>query len=260
MKWLVHHGKKIPLTGKALQLGRDDGCEVKLDEAIASRKHASLVERDNGYVLVDHESRNGTFVNGKRVKGSIELHHKDSIWIGKTEMLYTEWTPTPGSMSRSGRSNDFALSTSTVASSSGSATNTGAKLICSVLYRSLDANDNQAAERIISAVSQRIAKRTQTGELELNELDVVAPAFVRYSHAVQDVRWLPWLLSIYTRRGWVPSRAVATSFREAAIALGMTEFSVVEQWCERVGKLEMSVAQQDAYEELKQLLVVLQAK
>ena len=254
MKWLIFSGGEIPLVGQELNVGRDAGCEVKLEEHIASRRHASFFERQGEYVLVDNTSRNGTFVNGKRITGPTALHHKDTVSIGKTEFLFAEWTPTPGSKTDATRHHDFALSSSTFDSSSGNATNTGANLICNVLYRSLKENNIESANRVIAAFSQRIAKRASSGELEAAELNMVAHAIIDYGVHINNVRWLSWLLDLYTRRAWFPKPSIASAFREAALSLGMTDTASLEQWVERTKNVETKRADEDASKELLRLL------
>ena len=55
---------------------------MQLDDAGASRAHAQVTPTDDGaYVLEDLKSRNGTFVNGRRVD-RLELQSGDRIHIG----------------------------------------------------------------------------------------------------------------------------------------------------------------------------------
>ncbi|HET6603823.1 MAG TPA: FHA domain-containing protein [Xanthomonadaceae bacterium] len=48
-------------------IGRDPGCQVVLDHASISRRHAELASDGNGYLLRDLGSRNGVYVDGLRV-------------------------------------------------------------------------------------------------------------------------------------------------------------------------------------------------
>jgi transcriptional regulator with GAF, ATPase, and Fis domain len=49
-------------------LGRDEGCIVRLRGSDVSRRHAVLSRDENGFLLLDLGSRNGTRVNGQAVK------------------------------------------------------------------------------------------------------------------------------------------------------------------------------------------------
>ncbi|MFM9653892.1 FHA domain-containing protein, partial [Streptomyces galilaeus] len=58
-----------PLRQGSSIIGRRPECEVRLNLSSISRRHAML-HVDNGLVmLTDLESTNGTYVNGRQVKG-----------------------------------------------------------------------------------------------------------------------------------------------------------------------------------------------
>lgn len=62
-------------------LGRDDECEVTLDEGPVSRTHAKVVYQDYQPAILDLGSTNGTFLNGKKVQRAF-LKHGDRIQVG----------------------------------------------------------------------------------------------------------------------------------------------------------------------------------
>ncbi|MDQ2850873.1 MAG: FHA domain-containing protein [Actinomycetota bacterium] len=66
-----------------LTIGRGRGNSIVLDDMLVSRHHVRITADDDGLVLQDLGSRNGTFVNGDRVQ-SAALHEGDLIGIGST--------------------------------------------------------------------------------------------------------------------------------------------------------------------------------
>jgi pSer/pThr/pTyr-binding forkhead associated (FHA) protein len=60
-------GRSIRLDTERLRLGRDAACEIVLDDHSVSRRHATVEQRPEGWLVVDHESANGTFVDGQRI-------------------------------------------------------------------------------------------------------------------------------------------------------------------------------------------------
>ncbi|MDO4570389.1 MAG: SpoIIE family protein phosphatase [Planctomycetia bacterium] len=74
-------GKTFPLRGESYTLGRGHDCEIVLEVAAVSRKHARIYEKDGEYILEDLKSRNGTLLNNKPVSAPVVLHHRDRIQI-----------------------------------------------------------------------------------------------------------------------------------------------------------------------------------
>ena len=68
-------------------VGRGDEADVEVDDPGVSRRHAMVVRRSGGEcVLVDLQSRNGTYVNGLRVRSS-PLREGDKIQLGTVTAL-----------------------------------------------------------------------------------------------------------------------------------------------------------------------------
>jgi pSer/pThr/pTyr-binding forkhead associated (FHA) protein len=67
-------------------LGRSDETDVVIDDPYASEFHLRLVSQENGMMLHDLGSTNGTYVNGRRVSAPTELKRGDTIQVGKTVM------------------------------------------------------------------------------------------------------------------------------------------------------------------------------
>jgi pSer/pThr/pTyr-binding forkhead associated (FHA) protein len=77
--------------GQMLRIGRSHACDIVLDDASVSRRHAVLVHRGGKAVLLDDRSLNGTWVNGARV-GSANLSDGDQVAIGHVTASFHEVT------------------------------------------------------------------------------------------------------------------------------------------------------------------------
>ncbi len=77
----VCQGLDLFESTKPLLFGRHAECEVSVEDPKVSGAHATLTRTDEGFELVDLETRNGTWVNGKRVPQTI-LRNGDSIRMG----------------------------------------------------------------------------------------------------------------------------------------------------------------------------------
>jgi DNA-binding NtrC family response regulator len=82
--WLtVIHQDAVQMTplprGARAVLGRDAQAEIRLADEGLSRQHAVFHRDGDRLFLTDLDSKNGTFVNGQRVKGERELRHGDEV-------------------------------------------------------------------------------------------------------------------------------------------------------------------------------------
>ena len=82
------HGRIAVVEQAELKLGRGDDADVRIDDSGLSRLHARIVRRGDSYYVEDLDSRNGTFVDGRRIKGARQLKSGDRIQIGKETTLH----------------------------------------------------------------------------------------------------------------------------------------------------------------------------
>ena len=88
-------GRIIEVDKDRFVLGRDEGCDLLVPDEKVSRRHASILKRDDGRIyLEDLGSTNGTYVDGRRVTEPQELIGNEQIKVGDTLLL---WTTTPPS-------------------------------------------------------------------------------------------------------------------------------------------------------------------
>lgn len=77
------HRRTVTVDADLVRLGRDPACEVVLvADTTVSRVHATLTRADRGWLLTDNASRNGTFVNGRRLTAEYLLEPADRVLIG----------------------------------------------------------------------------------------------------------------------------------------------------------------------------------
>jgi DNA-binding NtrC family response regulator/pSer/pThr/pTyr-binding forkhead associated (FHA) protein len=74
--------------GERALLGRSPECDLILFDRATSRKHAEIVPGDEGWVLVDMGSTNGTLHNEVRVNGQAALKVNDEIRVGQEIFLF----------------------------------------------------------------------------------------------------------------------------------------------------------------------------
>jgi len=70
------------LRAQEITIGRRTGADIVLTQPLVSRLHASVVPEGETFVIVDHQSSHGTFVNGRRVDRKV-LRSGDRIRLGE---------------------------------------------------------------------------------------------------------------------------------------------------------------------------------
>jgi pSer/pThr/pTyr-binding forkhead associated (FHA) protein len=70
-------------------VGRNGHAQVSIEDEGLSRRHFVIVRDGVDYVLKDLNSRNGTWVDGRRVLAE-KLRHNDRIQAGRTLFVFAE--------------------------------------------------------------------------------------------------------------------------------------------------------------------------
>ena len=71
-------------------LGRSDSADINIDDPYASSAHARIFPRGDFMHVEDMGSTNGTYLNGRQLRGAERLKVADVIRIGDTEYRYQE--------------------------------------------------------------------------------------------------------------------------------------------------------------------------
>ena len=79
---------EFPLEGEALEVGRDEEVDIRIDEPLVSRRHARLELRGGSWVICDLDSTNFTRVNGQRVRRETELADGDELRFARAVCVF----------------------------------------------------------------------------------------------------------------------------------------------------------------------------
>ncbi len=78
-------GKAIPVTGPKFFIGRAEDCQLRPASELVSRHHCVIIVEGDYVAVRDFGSKNGTYVNGQRVRGEIALKDGDTLTVGVLE-------------------------------------------------------------------------------------------------------------------------------------------------------------------------------
>ncbi len=77
-----HKGKRVKLANGESIIGRDEGAQIRLVTSEISRQHCLLIPNENGVLVRDLGSRNGTFINGSPIVEETLLKPGDTLSVG----------------------------------------------------------------------------------------------------------------------------------------------------------------------------------
>ena len=74
---------------KVVTIGRNSSNEYVVQDSTVSRHHCQILQDDYGkYRIVDFGSKNGTYVNGNKIYGEVDLKQTDIVRIGNTTLQW----------------------------------------------------------------------------------------------------------------------------------------------------------------------------
>lgn len=79
-------GETISVVGPKFIIGREQDCRFRPDSEFVSRHHCVLLLDEYAFRIRDLGSKNGTYVNGRRIAGEVVLGHDDMISLGELTM------------------------------------------------------------------------------------------------------------------------------------------------------------------------------
>ncbi len=85
---------KLPVLYWENSIGRSKSCDISLPDATMSRDHAVLMRREQGWLVVDTNSKAGTFVNGHKLKPTEPkaVYPGDTISMGSSVLSLRQTT------------------------------------------------------------------------------------------------------------------------------------------------------------------------
>ena len=81
-----HAGREIPIPIPKFFVGRAEDCHLRVHSELVSRHHCVFMIEEGFVAVRDFQSKNGTFVNGKRIAPEVELKSGDRVQVGPMEL------------------------------------------------------------------------------------------------------------------------------------------------------------------------------
>ena len=80
--------KTLETDKDEITIGRNDNCDIHINNLGASKKHARIFRRKNEYIIEDLKSTNGTLMNDESII-TAKLSGNDVVTIGKHDLHIT---------------------------------------------------------------------------------------------------------------------------------------------------------------------------
>lgn len=194
----------VPLEG-SLTLGRHPDCWLQISADLVSRVHAELSMIGECLMVKDRGSRNGTYVNGEKISGQVELRPGDELRIGR-ETIH---------VARTSEEDSVPSFDDLISQTMGMGDNAGfASLVGQLVDKSLKLGKIKEAERYLRSMNTQIRAGTFT-EGDPTILEFVRGAVGIAEHA-SDFAWMDRVLLLFAEKGWVLTASMLTDVERMA--------------------------------------------
>lgn len=194
-------GTEYELPEGDFVIGRTHGCRLALDDHRISRQHAVIRTQQPLLRIEDLGSRNGTFVNGRRIEGVHSLGHLDRIGIGSYEIVVLGTTagrieaPAPPSLQE--------VETRGARPALGPAFH----VVADVARRALAAGRMEEAERVLAVHLQAmLAAAAEGARVPIENLERATELALQAAAERNQAHWITWIFRVHGAMGRVPSR------------------------------------------------------
>ena len=76
-----------------LVVGRAPDCDLTVHDILLSRRHLRLEATDDGWIVQDLQSKNGTVINGERIRFPRALRDNDVVRFGRSKLVFHAGLP-----------------------------------------------------------------------------------------------------------------------------------------------------------------------
>lgn len=97
---LISRRREWRLSEGPNDVGRDRDCAVSIDSPSVSRRHARVVVTSGAATIEDLGSKNGTYVNKRRVGDAVALEDGDQMRVGSVTMVFRSVGALPSTMTQ----------------------------------------------------------------------------------------------------------------------------------------------------------------
>ncbi len=277
---------ELPATG-AFVIGRSSTCNLALDDALVSRRHAQIEPRAGGVFVEDLGSRNGVLVNGARIEGARKLAHLDRVTIGAHDLVVVELAddqavrcescgflgaPLHARCTRCGApigrghatlvgATAIELNTLTQTRPIEEENTAVGSLLAGLAEKAMALGRFDEAERVLQRVLLDLLARAQRGEsIAPGRLAEATAYALRLADGTRKASWLDWIFEVHAATGVLMSPPDIEKLHEAVRRAKYTNVGVVRRYLTKLAqRTDMTAAQRFQQQRLEGILRVVSA-
>lgn len=86
---VIFNGEIYSIKKESYMIGRKRDCDMVITDESVSSRHCKIYYDSGKFMLVDMRSKNGIYVNGKKISEATVLHNQDKIQIGRVTLEFS---------------------------------------------------------------------------------------------------------------------------------------------------------------------------
>ncbi|HEX4335962.1 MAG TPA: FHA domain-containing protein [Polyangiaceae bacterium] len=181
---LRYQSHDIELVDGEFVVGRGSDCQLALDDALVSRRHAMLIVGSEDLHIEDLASRNGVWVNGDKIDARRKLTDGDRVKIGSQEMAVLRVNRVPSA---------------TLAQPAPTLRADAFGLLGGLAEKALAMGRGEEAERILSVHMTNILDDAKSGRNIAPDTAKIAALYaVKLGSATGKSRWIDYVFDLYS--------------------------------------------------------------
>lgn len=257
---LRHGDTELELPPGEFVIGRSTQCNLTLDDALVSRRHARILTENEALFIEDLGSRNGFLLNGRDTRTRSSLRHLDRVRVGNHDMVIVDSKAEAGGPSPSsgfcrmcgtalvvgaracsvcgtivgGSANEHATVElqlpPELRRTEGNAKMSAFALVGAIASKALALGRLDEAERMLAPLLDSIEKRLNAGEpVEAASVRESLDFAVKLLDGANTARWVGYVLNVHAHAKKVPDVALVDQLHDVVRKCRFTESKPVSR-------------------------------
>lgn len=239
---LRYQGTDLELSPGEFVVGRSSACNLALDDALVSRRHAMLIVGETGVTVEDLGSRNGIMVNGHKAEGRVPVRHLDRVTVGSHELVLVELkdaahgSPTLVGVTLRDIPGLPRDTTPGVPDGPPSEDLTGAQVMLTGLAdKAIGLGRFEEAERVLTKLLEPLLQRARSGAtIPPARLDEATRYAIRLAEGLRKHSWLDWVFDVHAATGTLIAEAEIERLHELVRKLRYAGGAHVRKYLDRL--------------------------